>query len=205
VGLAPVALALDESGLADRVRMVVTLGGHAEARELVRYFTTGAYGFGSIAARVTVNPELASAFLARNLDLVPDTQDRAAVRNALQGGASSEVGPGARAVLAVLQNREPARVDALLDALPSETRALLDAVSPARHLGRTGARLLFVHGRDDPAIPFTESLRLVAAAPGRSRLILVGLIGHVEGQQPAWRRVADLARLWSVCYELLAG
>jgi pimeloyl-ACP methyl ester carboxylesterase len=205
VGLAPVALALDEPGLADRVRMVVTLGGHADARELVRYFTTGAYAFGSIAGRVGVHPALTNAFLARNLDLVPDAQDRAAVEAALEGGASAAAGPGARAVLALLRNREPAQVDALLDALPIETRTLLDAMSPARHLGRTRARLLAIHGRDDPAIPFTESLRLVAAAPERSRLVLVGLIGHVEGQRPAGHRVADFGRLWGVCYELLAG
>jgi hypothetical protein len=62
-----------------------------------------------------------------------------------------------------------------------------------------------VHGRDDAAIPFTESLRLAAAAPDRSRLVLVDLISHVEGRAPAWDRLVDLARLWSVCYELLAG
>jgi pimeloyl-ACP methyl ester carboxylesterase len=206
VGLAPVALALDEPRLAERVRLLVALGGYAEARELVRYFTTGAYAFGGIAGRGVVDPALAGPFLARNLELVPDARDRAAVADALQGRpASPDAGPGARAVLALLRNREPARVDALLDALPSQTRDLLTTLSPARHLGRAPSRLLLVHGKDDPAIPFTESLRLAAAAPGRSRLVLVGLIGHVEGQAPAWTRVVDLARLWSVCYELLAG
>jgi fermentation-respiration switch protein FrsA (DUF1100 family) len=89
--------------------------------------------------------------------------------------------------------------------LPLETRQLLDLLSPVRHLGQGSARLLLVHGRDDPAIPFSESLRLAAAAPGRARLVLVGLIGHVEGQAPAWHRLTDLLRLWSVSYELLAG
>jgi fermentation-respiration switch protein FrsA (DUF1100 family) len=185
---------------------VLALGGYADARELVRYFTTGAYAFGGIGGRASVDPALAWAFLAQNLDLVPDARDRTAVGGALHGRAPPpDAGPGARAVLALLQNREPARVDALLNALPAETRGLLDALSPARHLGRTRARLLLVHGKDDPAIPFTESLRLAAAAPDRARLVLVELIGHVEGQAPAWRRLADLLRLWSVCYELLAG
>jgi fermentation-respiration switch protein FrsA (DUF1100 family) len=206
VGLAPVALALEDPRLAEQVRLVVALGGYAEARELVRYFTTGAYAFGAIAGRSVVDPALAGPFLARNLDLVPDARDRADVVEALQGRAAGpDTGPGARAVLALLQNREPARVDVLLDALPSETRELLATLSPARHLGRGRARLLLVHGKEDPAIPFTESLRLAAAAPGRSRLVLVGLIGHVEGQAPAWKGLVDLARLWSVCYELLAG
>jgi fermentation-respiration switch protein FrsA (DUF1100 family) len=107
--------------------------------------------------------------------------------------------------LALLRNLEPARVDGLLGALPEETRQLLDALSPARHLARTRIRLVLVHGRHDPAIPFTETLRLAAAAPERARPVVVDLIGHVEGQAPAWRRLADFLRLWSVCYELLAG
>jgi pimeloyl-ACP methyl ester carboxylesterase len=205
VGLAPVTLALDEPAQAERVRVVVALGGYADARELIRYFTTGTYAFDGIAGRAVVDPALAGTFLARNLDLVPDPRDRTAVGSVLEGRpAGPDAGPGARAVLALLQNRDPARVDALLDALPRETRALLEMFSPARHLGRTRARLLVVHGKEDLAIPFTESLRLAAAAPDRSRLVLVDLIGHVEGQAPAWHRLVDLIRLWSVCYELLA-
>ncbi len=206
VGLGPVALALREPALAEQVRVVLALGGYADARELVRYFTTGGYAFGATSGRAAVDPALAWAFLARNLDLVPDPGDRALVARAFPTEpAPADAGPGARAVLALLRNHEPARVDGLLEALPAETQALLDALSPARHLGRTRVRLLLVHGRDDPAIPFTESLRLAAAAPDRTRLVLVELIGHVEGQAPAWRRLADFLRLWSVCYELLAG
>jgi pimeloyl-ACP methyl ester carboxylesterase len=205
VGLGPAALALGEPGWAGRIRLVLALGGYAEARELVRYFTTGAYGFGPAAGRRPVDPALGPAFLAQNLDLLPDARDRAAVAAALRGRPPPpDAGPGVAAALALLENREPARVDALLEALPAETRGLLDTLSPARHLGRSRARLLLVHGRDDPAIPFTETLRLAAAVPGRTRPVVVDLIGHVEGQAPAWRRLVDLLRLWSVCYELLA-
>jgi fermentation-respiration switch protein FrsA (DUF1100 family) len=206
VGLGPVALALGAPAMAERVGLLLTLGGYGDARELVRYFTTGAYAFGESRGRATVDPALAIAFVARNPDLVPDPRDRAVVLDVLAGRPpTSEPGPAGRAILALLQNRDPERVDALLAALPLETRQLLDTLSPARHLGHGSARLLLVHGRDDPAIPFSESLRLAAAAPGRSRLVLVGLIGHVEGQAPAWHRMTDLLRLWSVSYELLAG
>jgi fermentation-respiration switch protein FrsA (DUF1100 family) len=206
VGLAPVALALDAPAAAARVGLLLALGGYGDARELVRYFTTGAYAFGESAGRAAVDPALTASFLARNPDLVPEPRDRGVVMDALEGRPGrGEPGPGGRAVLALLRNREPGRVDALLDALPFETRELLETLSPARHLERGRTRLLLVHGRDDPAIPFTESVRLAAAAPDRSRLVLVGLISHVEGQAPAWHRLADLMRLWSVCYELLAG
>lgn len=206
VGLAPAALALAEPEWAERVRLVLALGGYAEARELVRYFTTGAFAFGPTAGRAPVDAALGPAFLARNLDLLPDPRDQAAIAAALSGRAPpGGDNPRVAAVLAVLRNREPARVDALVDALPVETRELLDALSPARHLARTRARLLLVHGRGDPAIPFTETLRLAAAAPDRARPVVVDLIGHVEGRTPAGRGLLDLVRLWSVCYELLAG
>jgi len=206
VGLGPAALALGEPPLAARVGLVVALGGYADARELVRYFTTGAYAFNGTSGRRAVDPALAGSFLARNLDLLPDARDRATVEDALRGHpVASDAGSDARAVLALLQNRDPARVDALLDALPARTRELLETLSPARNLGRPGARLLLVHGRQDPAVPFTESLRLAAAVPDRSRVVIVDLVGHVEGQAPTRHQLADFARLWSVCYELLAG
>jgi pimeloyl-ACP methyl ester carboxylesterase len=205
VGLGPAALALAEPPWREEVGVVLTLGGYADARELVRYFTTGAYAFGPTGGRAPVDPALGPAFLAGNLDLLPDPRDRAALADALGGQAPPpDAGPDVAAVLALLRNRDPARVDALLDALPAETRRLLDALSPARHLGRTRARLVLVHGRGDPAIPFTETLRLAAAAPDRARPVVVDLVGHVEGHAPVGRRLLDLLRLWGVCYELLA-
>jgi pimeloyl-ACP methyl ester carboxylesterase len=190
-----------------RLRRVVSLGGYAEVRELVRYFTTGAYGYGAISGQRQLDPALAPAFMALNLDLVQDPAGREAVRAALAGlPLPATMGPEARAVLAVLANRDPARVDALLGGLPAETQALLDALSPGRVVRRLDARLLLVHGRDDPAIPFTESLRLAAAAdPGRTRLVLLDLLGHVEGRPPAWRQAWELGKLWGAAYELFRG
>jgi fermentation-respiration switch protein FrsA (DUF1100 family) len=207
VGLAPALTAVVDLGGRVPVRRVVGLGGYAEARELVRYFTTGQYGYGATAGRVTMKPGLARAFVGLNLDLVRDPAEREAVRAALAGRPlPATAGAEARAVLDVLGNRDPARVDALLAALPPETQALLEALSPARVVRRLGARLLLIHGRDDPAIPFTESVRLAAAAdPARTRLVLVDLVAHVEGRVPAWRQAWDLARLGIAAYELFRG
>lgn len=204
VGTAPALAAAGEAAAARHVRLVVALGGYADARELVRYFTTGHYAFGGVSGRVRHDPALAKAFVAANLDLVRDPADRAAVAAALAGRPlPPSAGREVRAVLAVLGNRDPARVDALLAELPPETRVLLDALSPARHVRRVPGRLLLVHGRGDPAIPHTESLRLAAAAdPARTRLVLVDLLAHVEGRTPAWRQAWELLRLTGVAYEL---
>ena len=109
-------------------------------------------------------------------------------------------------MLALLQNRDPGRVDALLDALPPETRALLGDALARR--GISGARGPGFSSSTAGRIPRSRSRRAGGwppHAPERSRVVLVGLIGHVEGQAPAWHRLVDLMRLWSVCYELLAG
>ncbi|MGH7393272.1 MAG: alpha/beta hydrolase family protein, partial [Candidatus Rokuibacteriota bacterium] len=84
---------------------------------------------------------------------------------------------------------------------------LLDALSPERAAPRIPARLVLVHGRGDRAVPFTESLRLAAARPERTRVVIIDAIGHVEaagrsGPFGAWR---DLAALWAVMYGLLAA
>ncbi|MGH7321711.1 MAG: alpha/beta hydrolase family protein, partial [Candidatus Rokuibacteriota bacterium] len=207
VGTAPALRAALDSEIDARVRLFVSLGGYADARELVRYFTTGSYAYQGIRGHTRFDPALARAFLALNLDLVRDPQDRVAVQAALsQLPLPADAGAEAHAVLAVLSNRDPARVDALLAALPAETQALLDGLSPARDARRVSGRLLLVHGRQDPAIPYTESLRLAAAArPERTRLLLVDLLAHVEGRAPAWRQARDLLRLWSAVYEIFRG
>jgi pimeloyl-ACP methyl ester carboxylesterase len=205
VGAAPALAAASAPNTAREVRLVVSLGGYADARELIRYFTTGRYAFGEISGRVGVDPALAQAFLGANLDLVRDPADRHAVRSALAGHPlPPTAGPEARAVLAILANRSPDRVDALLAALPRETQRLLDALSPRRYVTRLQARLLIIHGRDDPAIPFTESLRLAAAAGSdRAQVALVGLLAHVGGQEAAWGQLRDLGRLWTALYLML--
>jgi pimeloyl-ACP methyl ester carboxylesterase len=206
VGVGPALAAVADLAPQDCVRLVLSLGGYAEARELIRYFTTGAYRFGAQGGTVRIDPALGPDFLAANLDLVQDPRDRAAVGALVRAGQPlpADAGPEARAVAAVLANRDPARVDDLLAALPPATGDLLTTLSPAQDAGRLSARLLLVHGRNDPTIPYTESLRLAAAAPpsARPRVILVDLVGHVEGQAPAWRQFGDLVKLWSAAYEL---
>ena len=78
---------------------------------------------------------------------------------------------------------------------------MLEALSPARVISDLRAPLVLVHGREDPAVPFTESLRLGAAAraTGRPvRMAIVGAVAHVEVGRLA--ELGDLARLWAAFY-----
>jgi fermentation-respiration switch protein FrsA (DUF1100 family) len=95
-----------------------------------------------------------------------------------------------------VDNRNPAAVDGLLAALPAGTQRLLDELSPERRLSGLAAPLFLVHGRDDPAVPYTESLRLLTAARAAdrtARAAIVGGVGHVAADRRGG--VADLARL----------
>ena len=177
VGGGPALHAAADPAIARDVTAVLLLGGYASARELLRYALTGAYRFGDVAGRRETDRDAVGRFARANAEL-------------LDAGAQR-----------LVDNRDPETVDALLDALPSPTKRLLDELSPGGRLGGLHARLYVVHGRDDPAVPYTEALRLLETArqAGRpARGVIVGALGHVD---PAHRAgAADLLRLAAAFY-----
>jgi pimeloyl-ACP methyl ester carboxylesterase len=180
VGAGPALLAAADPRVRDRVSAVVTLGGYASAAEVVRFWLTGVYGFGAIRGRVDQDPELVRMFVRANWDLLD---------------------PPSRALLETGKLEQAAR---FLAALPPELQRHLDALSPLRVARDIPARLVLIHGYEDRAVPYTESLRLAAARPGRTTLVLVGIVEHVEGgPSVGWRHAGDLLALWRVMYGLL--
>lgn len=181
IGAGPALLAAADDRVRDRVAAVVTLGGYASAHELVRFFLTGDYGFGPHRGHVRHDPAVVEAFLGVNADLLGGHDPRRLARDEV----------AARRFLADL---------------PADTRALLTRLSPVSVVAVVRARLLLVHGRGDRAVPFTEALRLHAARPVRSRVLLLGSVDHVEAGPVALVRSAhDLLALWSVMYALRAA
>jgi pimeloyl-ACP methyl ester carboxylesterase len=212
VGAGPALLAAADPRVADRVGIVLSLGGYASTVELLRYFLTGHYRFGAVAGTSAPNLEGARLFLRANLDLVEDSHDRrrlSAWLDAPGSPAPRDLSPGGAAVVALVENRDPARVEPLIHALPPALQAFLDMLSPERVVAGLRGRLLLVHGRDDPAVPFTESLRLAEAARRAAvphRLVVVGVVKHVEGAEEAlggWRRARELTALWTVVFDVL--
>ena len=92
------------------------------------------------------------------------------------------LGPQGRAVLALVDNRDPDAVAALIAALPERVRREIDGLNLALHdLSRLRGHLILVHGRGDPMVPYSESQSLAAAASSaRVSLFLIDDIGHVE-------------------------
>jgi len=178
IGAGPALLAAAEPAVRERVGIVLSLGGYASAAELLRFFLTGDFQWGAIRGHVTHDPEIVRQFIEANADLL----DRPA-----------------RDVLA-----DPAAAASALQAPPPSLTRLLDQLSPERMVRHIRARLVLVHGVHDPAVPYTESLRLAAARPERTRVILVGVVGHVEAARGvAWlSRVRELGALLLAVYSL---
>jgi len=180
VGAAAAFLAAADSAVAGRVRTLLALGPHASALELIRYHLTASDAAAGVRGPPR-HPELARILLEANADLAD---------------------PALRAALAT---GDAARVDAALATLPAHTRTLLAQLSPAQTVRSIRAPIVLVHGRDDAAVPYSQSLRLAAARPARTRVVLVGAIAHVEGAAAGLRAAGDLVRLLGVVYGLVCG
>jgi pimeloyl-ACP methyl ester carboxylesterase len=178
VGAGPALLAAADPAVRDRIRVVLSLGGYASALELLRFFVTGEYAWDDVHGHVVHDPQVVRAFLEANADLV-DAPTREAFA-------------------------DPARAAAVLRAPPPGVAAVLARLSPERVAGDISARLVLVHGVDDPAVPYTESLRLAAARPRGTKVVLVHLLEHVEPGRAAlsWTGLRELGTLACVLYGL---
>jgi fermentation-respiration switch protein FrsA (DUF1100 family) len=178
LGAAPALAAAAEVDVAPRLSAVMTLGGYASARELLRYTLTGAYRFGDISGRRAVDEHGIARFADANAELV--------------------AGSGR----ALVDNREPAKIDGLIAGLPESTQRLLDALSPAMSVSRGVVPLFLLHGREDRTVPFTESLRLADAARAAGRPVrtaIVGALSHVDPEERAtpWELVVGGAEFYA--------
>src|SRR3546814_3200041 len=84
-----------------------------------------------------------------------------------------ELGPERRSLLTLVTNSDPARVPALVAALPEAVRQQMARLSLSRrNLSPLTGRLILVHGRRDPLVPYSVSMALAGAVPG-SELFLI--------------------------------
>ncbi len=172
IGAAPAFAAAADASVRDRVRVLLALGPHASAMETLRFWLTGAFGFDGISGRVAHDPKLVRAFLDANADLV-DASTRAA-----------------------LAASDPTAVERALDSLSPAVRDVLDRLSPVGAMPSVRARVILIHGYADRAVPYTESLRLAAARPARTDVMLLQAVGHVEAAPGSvWRAARDGVRL----------
>jgi len=170
------------------LRVAASFGGYADLTHVIAYVTTGAHSFAEhryVRKQEEYNRWKLLALLVAFVQQEPDRQrlDEIARRKLANPGddtrqTEATLGAEGQAVLALALNRREDAVPRLLAGLPTGAREALGRLSPLRAVSRIHARLLIAHGTDDDSIPFTESLRLAAAAGPRVHLALFRTFHH---------------------------
>lgn len=101
------------------------------------------------------------------------------------------LGPGARDVVALLANRDPARFDGLYAALPQGVKEDLQSLSPLAGAGGINAPVELATGPRDKYFPVSESRNLEGIAPDL-RVTVTPAIDHAE-LRPSIRDAPALA------------
>jgi len=208
----PALLAALEPDVGEALGFLLLVGGYHSVEALATFVTTGNYRASPSDAweRRAPNPRGKWVFLLSNVDRVENPGDRALLRaigekkfddpEADVTALSARLGEEGRAIEAYLNNADPARVPALIDALPAGIRADMVALDPSkRDLAALRPRLYLVHGKDDAVIPYTESRALAAAAPD-AVVFEIDRLGHVDLGPADW---LDALTLWRAAYLLL--
>jgi pimeloyl-ACP methyl ester carboxylesterase len=195
--------------------MLITIGGYYDLRAVITFFTTGNYRADAEAPWRYRRPNAYGkwVFVLSNAPRLDDPADARALEamarrkigdpDADVSDLTESLGPDGRAVFALLANRDPERVPALLAALPPAIVAEIQSLDLSRRNFRTvDVQFILVHARDDPIIPETESIAFAAAAaPGRAELFLLEGLRHVDASDLG---LVDKLRLLDAVYTVLA-
>jgi acetyl esterase/lipase len=211
---APAIIAAIEDDLAPKIAFLVAIGGYRDAYATIRFVTTGAFRPRDDGREFRVEPNAYGrwAVLRANASRLDDPRDarlleqialrRFRDRDADISQEAARLGPQGRAVLALVDNRDPDAVNRLIEDLPERVRREIDGLNLAFHdLSKLRGHLILVHGRTDPMVPYSESQDLaVAASKARVSLFLIDDIGHVEFTAV---NVANAWKMWQAIVALL--
>ena len=172
-------LVAEHPSLARRVRVVAAMGAFTDIRASLRLATTRTYRSDGRLVGYRPKPFL-SLVVGRSLvAALPSGPDRTRLLEALEdvdpnaldplaalrATPRAQLAPSARAVVALLSNREPGRFDALYSALPAAVRDACRRLSPVSGAARLRAPVLLAADASDAYFPPTHAGDLTAAAP----------------------------------------
>jgi pimeloyl-ACP methyl ester carboxylesterase len=193
-GLALVALGR-AGDLQDRVAFTATFGTYFDLRHLVQGVTTGTVPSPTGTQRWRTEPE-ALDLAAAQLSGFLGAGYKASFMAAWNRGDPEGLDDSQRSLYELLSNRDPARVESLIEQMPASLQELLFSLSPSQVASRIRFPVLALHARDDPAAPPSESRFLVQAVDRpESRLFEVGIFRHVTPTGSPLRRLGDGLRL----------
>ncbi len=206
----PAVLAAMRQDIRAEVEFIFAIGGYYDLVQAITYITTGHYRVGG---RWQYRPAEAHGrwvFLASNLDRLAPAERPALAELIARSQEHPEadvadlvgrLGPQGWAVYALVDNRDPELVPGLVAALPAAVRRDIEALDLSRQdLTSLNAQVLLIHGRDDPLIPYTESVAFAhALGPDRASLYVLSGLSHVDVDPGT----IDLWRWWRATREVL--
>jgi hypothetical protein len=189
----PAVLAALEEDIRKQVRFILGVGGYHDLRVAIRFFTTGYFEEQGKPRHVEPS-EYGKLVFARSVtDHLRDPMDRASIDAMVDAKLADPaadiavfaagLGPEGTSVYRLMTNTDPQATPSLLQALPPGALATIDALTLAdKDLSRLEARLILVHGRNDPLIPFPETLALGRSVPpSQARILIINrILGHVD-------------------------
>jgi hypothetical protein len=208
-------LALLEPGVERRTDFILAIGGYYDLEQALTYFTTGYYRLNpSEPWRRRELPGWGKwAFVLANADRIENRRDgeilqRMAKRKIDNPAAdvsdlAPRLGAEGRSVYALMTNDDPERVTELVEALPTAVRAEIRALDLSRRpIEALDVEFILIHGRDDPVIPFTESVTFAESMePSRAHLYLIENLDHVNPERTS---VIDTLKMVEAVYRLLS-
>ncbi|MBM3539541.1 MAG: alpha/beta hydrolase [Alphaproteobacteria bacterium] len=210
----PGILAVLEPDLRQRVGFVVAIGGYSDSEAVTAFFTTGNFRApGGAWRQATPNAYGKWVFVMANAERIEHAADRVALTamarrkladlNADIADLEAGLGREGEAVVALLANRDPEFVPALIERLPRAVRDDLAGLTLAKRDFRgVTARFHLLHGRDDAIIPYTESEALARSLPASQvRLTLLESFAHAALSPSG---LLDLYRMWAALTALMA-
>jgi pimeloyl-ACP methyl ester carboxylesterase len=213
--LGPSVLALLEPGIEQHTDFILAIGGYYDLEQALTYFTTGYYRLSPDEPwrRRELNGRAKWAFVLANADRIEDRRDEEILQHMAKrkitnpaadvSDLTRRLGPEGRSVYALMTNDEPERVADLVEALPTAVRAEIRALDLSRRPIETlDVEFILIHGRDDPVIPFTQSVTFAETMePGRAHLYLIDNLDHVN---PESASLMDSLKMVQAVYRLLS-
>jgi dienelactone hydrolase len=171
-------LAAARTELRGRISVIGGMGAYVDVRTVLSLATTGTYASDEGSVPYRTKPFLALAGARSLVAALPEGRDRSDLRSELAGVAANardplavlrapreRLGRPARAVVALLANRNPDRFDELYARLPEQVRAACRRLSPLAFATRLRAPVILAAGDRDTYFPAADTARLAAGAP----------------------------------------
>lgn len=172
VAVGPELIVAARENIGPNLDLIVAMGGYFDLENVIAFHTTG-QGTSSAEATAVKQDPFGIWLLARYYaQFLPPNDARIFYELADRkwqdpsadiSDLKTKLGSEGQAALALLLNKDPARVAELIAKLPQELKDFLAVFDPEPHLSRLQAPILLLHSQQDRIIPFEESEKLFAA------------------------------------------